>query len=225
MITPTRSWPTPTPREGRAIPNPKGTPPQEGRANPEPEKGQPLPKRKKGQPQTRRRKGQPQLQTREGQPSPRERSPTPTQEKEGPIPFPRVGRTYLSIFLFNNYDHEPSHPPQEGRVNPNFKPPLLLGQAWPSPSGSGLAPPLPFLLAGPLAFPFSPFWLAFPLGAWPTPTRRANPHPKRKGQPSPEKEGRPLPREGRANPKLGRERRAKTTSPRKKNQKARKRLI
>ena len=72
--------------------------------------------------------------------------------------------------------------------------PLLLGQAWPSPSGSGLAPPLPFLLAGPLAFPFSPFWLAFPLGAWPT--RPELPTLTRKA----EKEGRPLPREGRANP-------------------------
>ena len=62
-------------------------------------------------------------------------------------------------------------------------------QAWPSPSGSDLAPPLPFLLAGLLAFPFSPFWLAFPLGAWPTPTRMANPDPEKEGpKPQPEKE-------------------------------------
>ena len=82
--------------------------------------------------------------------------------------------------------------------------PLLLGQAWLSPSRSGQAPPLPFLLAGPLAFPSSPFWLAFSLGAWPTPTRRANPDPEKEGPTlTPRKKADPYPREGRAN-KTGR---------------------
>ena len=153
---------------------------------------------KAGQPQPQGLRATPtSIQTREGQPSPRERSPTHSQEKEGPnnpregrgIPFPRV-EGHICQFLYNNYGHEPSHPHQEGRANPNFKPPLLLGRAW----------PLPFLLAGPLAFPFSLF-------GWPSPWGLANLDPKGqprpqegRANPHPEKEGGPLPREGKANP-------------------------
>ena len=76
--------------------------------------------------------------------------------------------------VFHNYKCDLSHPSFWGRVQPH--PSFTLGQAWPSLSGSGLAPPLPFLLAGPLAFPFSPFLAGpgFPLfwvGPWPTLTR------------------------------------------------------
>ena len=144
---------------------------------------------------------------RKGQPSPRKKRPTSTQEKEGPTPTqekegpnkPREGRAnplhksgkdifviyYITILIM-------SLPILPKGVGSGLTLPLLLGQA--SPSGSGLAPPLPFLLAGPLAFPFSPFWLALSLGAWPTPTRkgRANLHPRKKAD--------PYPREGRANP-------------------------
>ena len=114
-----------------------------------------------------------------------------------------------------------------------------------SPSSPfGWAPGLPFL----------PFLAGLPPWGLANPDPKGNNHPKRKGQPSPEKEGRPLPREGRANPtgranpkleKEGptitpkiadtfprrkgqppcRDRKAETPSPRKKNQKGRKRLL
>ena len=61
--------------------------------------------------------------------------------------------------------------------------PLLLGQAWPSPSRSGLATHLPFLLVGPLAFPFSPFWLGLAFPSFGSQPKGPTPNPK--GQPQP----------------------------------------
>ena len=124
---------------------------------------------KAGQPQPQGGRANPNFKPEKANRHPEKRSLTPTQEKEGP----------------NN--------PKEGRADPfpksgNDMFVIFYKTICPSPSGSGLAPPLPFFLAGPLTFPFPPFWLA-------------NPDPK--GQPSPEKEDRPLPREGRANPTGG----------------------
>ena len=154
--------PTPTlkraylhPRERRARRNnfqplPKGTTPTLRRAYLHPRERR-----------VRRRKGQPQPQ--------------------GPIPVlfsPTLGFDYHCVIVIKimikttrswttpTQRRKGQQRPQEGRANPNFKPPLLLGQAWPSPTGSGPSPSFPFGWA--LAFPFSPFWLAFPLEAWPT---------------------------------------------------------
>ena len=141
----------------------------------------PIPRRK-GKPRPQDLRANPYFKPEKGQPSPRERSPTPS---------PRVGRACLSIQTFVIIIIIiMSLPILPKGVGSGLTRPLLFSQAWPSPSGSGLAPPLPFLLAGPLAFPFSPFWLglAFPsFGSGPGQPRPegSTPTPRRKGQPSP----------------------------------------
>ena len=106
---------------------------------------------------------------------PREGRANQPKRREGPIPFPRVGRAYLSIFTNKIRNTILSLPILRFVVGSDLTLPLLLGQAWP-----------PFLLALPLTFPFSPFWLGLTFtsfGSGPTLT------PRRKGQPHSEKEG------------------------------------
>ena len=164
-----------------------------GRANPDPKKEGPTPTS-----------------------SPRRANPQTTEEKEGPIPFPRVG------------GRAPSFAP---RVRPG---PPLQDRAW-------LLPYLSFWLGPWPSHPPLSGWLS-PVGPGhtrpegPTLTRkgRANLHPRKKADPYPGKGG-PARQEGATlAPKIAntfprrkgqpprRERRAKTLSPRMKNQKRKK---
>ena len=106
----------------------------------------------------------------------KEEGPTPTpRRKDQPQLQAREGPTLKQPK--RRKDQSPSQEWGDGPL------PLHPSQARPSPSGSGLAPPLPFLLAGPLAFPFSLFgwtWLSPLLGR-----ALANPDPK--GQPQPQR--------------------------------------
>ena len=163
MIFTTRSWSNPDSQEGRANPNFK------------PEKGQP---------------------------SHRERSPTPTQEKEGPNnpsegkanPFLTSGKgIFINICIKIQIIIIMSLPILPKGVGSGLSLLLLLRQAWPSPSRSGLAPHLPFLLAGPLAFPFSPFWLGLAFSSFGS--GLANPDPEKEGPTlTPRMKGRPAPK-------------------------------
>ena len=144
---------------------------------------------------TPRRKGQPRLQGGRANPtsSPRRANPSPRKKSN---PYPREGRACLSKFVLKNYNHEPSHPSQRGRVQPH---PLLLDRAWPPPS-------FPFGWA--LAFPFPSF--------------RSGPDQPRPEVPTltPRKKADPYPRV--IGPTQTQGGRAKFPSPRKKNQKKKK---
>ena len=153
-------------------------------------------------------------------PDPKEVQPL-HQEKEGPNltpregranPLPRVGRTNICHF-FEFYPimiMKPSHPQPKGGCPPqglnpsftlegqawppNFRPPLLLGQAW----------LLPFLLAGLVAFPFSLFgsglaFSSFGSGPGQPDPKGPTPTPRRKGQQSP-REKRPTITQGKEGP-------------------------
>ena len=136
--------------------------PREGRANPDPQEGRANVK-------------------------PEKEVPTATQEKEGASPLPqeweRHTYKYLKdVILTLRYNRKPSHPPLSGS-----------GPASPFPRSLplriGPGPLLSFLLAGPLAFPFSPFWLGLAFTSFGSGPGQPDPE----GQPRPTLDTLPLP--------------------------------